>query len=159
MRATCSTGPCLSKASPAHPASRALQKLPGVAEATVNLATESASVHADASVSLAALQSAVEKAGYTVGESSVSLAIDGMNCASCVSRVEKALMRVPGVVRAEVNLATESATVTASTRHIDEAALVTAVERAGYLARPRHPDAEGGQRPRRDEHPIGGPWP
>ena len=123
---------------------RALQKLPGVAEATVNLATESASVHADASIGLAALQSAVEKAGYTVGESSVSLAIDGMTCASCVSRVEKALMRVPGVVRAEVNLATESATVTAATRHIDEAALVAAVERAGYVARPRHPDAEVG---------------
>ena len=123
---------------------RALQKLPGVAEATVNLATESASVHADASVGLAALQSAVEKAGYAVGESSVSLAIDGMTCASCASRVEKALMRVPGVVRAEVNLATESATVTAATRHIDEAALVAAVERAGYLARHRHPDAEAG---------------
>ena len=51
---------------------------------------------ADASVGLSALQSAVEKAGYAVGESSVSLAIDGMTCASCVSRVEKALMRVPG---------------------------------------------------------------
>ncbi|MBI2747820.1 MAG: copper-translocating P-type ATPase [Burkholderiales bacterium] len=121
---------------------RALQKLPGVAEATVNLATESASVHADASVGLAALQSAVEKAGYAVGESSVSLAIDGMTCASCVWRVEKALMRVPGVIHAEVNLATESATVTAATRHIDEAALVAAVERAGYVARPRHPDSE-----------------
>jgi len=123
---------------------RALQKLPGVTEATVNLATESASVHAEAGVGLAALQSAIEKAGYTVGESSVTLAIDGMTCASCVSRVEKALMRVPGVVRAEVNLATESATVTAATRHIDEAALVAAVERAGYVARPRHPDAEAG---------------
>ena len=64
---------------------RALQKLPGVTEATVNLATESASVHADASVGLSALQSAVEKAGYAVGESSVSLAIDGMTCASCGS--------------------------------------------------------------------------
>ena len=67
-----------------------------------------------------------------------SLAIDGMTCASCVSRVEKALMRVPGVLRAEVNLATETATVTAATRQIDEAALVAAVERAGYVARPRH---------------------
>ncbi len=123
---------------------RALQKLPGVTEATVNLATESASIQAEANVGLAALQAAVEKAGYAVGESSVSLAIDGMTCASCVSRVEKALMRVPGVVRAEVNLATESATVTAATRHIDEAALAAAVERAGYVARPHHPDAKAG---------------
>ena len=51
---------------------RALQKLPGVAEVSVNLATEAASIRADASVGLAALQTAVEKAGYTVGESSVT---------------------------------------------------------------------------------------
>ncbi len=64
-----------------------------------------------------------------------SLPIDGMTCASCVSRVKKALLRVPGVVRAEVNLATETATITAATRHIDEATLMPAVERAGYAAR------------------------
>jgi len=123
---------------------RALQKLPGVAEASVNLATEAASIRANASVGLADLQTAVEKAGYTVGQSNVTLAIDGMTCASCVSRVEKALLRVPGVVRAEVNLATETATITEATRHIDEAALVTlvaAVERAGYVARLRHAES------------------
>ena len=114
---------------------RALQKLPGVSEVSVNLATEAASIRADAKVGLADFQTAVEKAGYTVGESSVTLAIDGMTCASCVSRVEKALLRVPGVVRAEVNLATETATITAATRHIDEATLMAAVERAGYVAR------------------------
>ena len=120
---------------------RALQKMPGVVEATVNLATEAASVRSAAGVGLADLRAAVEKAGYTVGESSVTLGIEGMTCASCVSRVEKALLRVPGVVRAEVNLATESATVTLATRQIDEAALVAAVERAGYVARPRHPES------------------
>ena len=120
---------------------RALQKMPGVVEASVNLATESASVRSAPGIGLADFRAAVEKAGYTVGESSVTLAIDGMTCASCVSRVEKALLRVPGVVRAEVNLATESASVTLATRHIDEAALVTAVERAGYVARPRHADS------------------
>ena len=70
-----------------------------------------------------------------------SLPIEGMTCASCVARVEKALLRVPGVLRAEVNLATETATVTADTRQVDEAALVAAVERAGYVARPRHAEA------------------
>ena len=120
---------------------RALQKVPGVVEASVNLATEAASVRAAPGIGLADLRVAVEKAGYTVGESSVTLAIDGMTCASCVSRVEKALLRVPGVLRAEVNLATESASVTLATRHIDEAALMAllaAVERAGYTARPQH---------------------
>ena len=123
---------------------RALQKIPGVAEASVNLATEAASVRSAPGVGLADLRAAVEKAGYMVGESSLTLAIDGMTCASCVSRVEKALLRVPGVVRAEVNLATETATITAATRRIDEAALVTlvaAVERAGYVARLRHAES------------------
>ena len=130
---------------------RALQKLPGVAEASVNLATEAANIRANDSVGLADLRAAVERAGYTVGERSVTLAIDGMTCASCVSRVEKALLRVPGVVRADVNLATETATVTVATRQVDEATLVTAVERAGYGARPQHaePGADAGTASRR----------
>ena len=128
---------------------RALQKLPGVIEASVNLATEAASVRSAPGVGLADLRMAIEKAGYTVGESSATLTIDGMTCASCVSRVEKALLRVPGVVRAEVNLATESALVTLASRSIDEAALMAltaAVERAGYVATPRRAGsaADGG---------------
>ena len=116
---------------------RALQKLPGVADASVNLATEAASIRSAPGVGLADFRAVIEKAGYTVGESSLTLAIDGMTCASCVSRVEKALLNVAGVVRAEVNLATETATITAATRHIDEATLVAAVEGAGYMARLR----------------------
>ena len=121
---------------------RALQKMPGVIEATVNLATESASIRAAPGVGLTELRAAVDGAGYAVGESSVTLGIDGMTCASCVSRVEKALLRVPGVLRAEVNLATESASVTLASRQVDEAALVAAVERAGYVATPRHAASE-----------------
>ncbi len=126
---------------------RALQKVPGVAEVNVNLATEAASVRASPGVGLAELRTAVEKAGYTVGESSLTLAVEGMTCASCVSRVEKALLRVPGVLRAEVNLATETASVTLALRQIgqiDEAALVAAVARAGYTATPQHEGADSG---------------
>jgi Cu+-exporting ATPase len=123
---------------------RALQKMPGVVDASVNLATEAASIRSAPGVGLAALRAAVEQAGYAVGESSVTLAVDGMTCASCVSRVEQALLRVPGVVRAEVNLATESASVALATRQIDEAVLIAAVERAGYAARPRHTEPGAG---------------
>ena len=115
----------------------ALRKVAGVAEASVNLATEAASVRSAPGTDLADLRVAIEKAGYTVGESNLTLAIEGMTCASCVSRVERALLRAPGVVRAEVNLATEAASVTLAARQIDEAALaglVAAVERAGLLA-------------------------
>jgi Cu+-exporting ATPase len=65
----------------------------------------------------------------------IDLAIGGMTCAACVARVEKVLGRVPGVVSAEVNLATERARVRASAE-VSEAALEAAVRRAGYTARP-----------------------
>ncbi len=79
-------------------------------------------------------------AGYDVGEQRVSLEIDGMTCASCVARVEKALKQVPGVTSAQVNLATETAEVNLTQRDGAEA-LFAAVERAGYTAR-AHSDAD-----------------
>src|SRR5262245_21875103 len=67
-----------------------------------------------------------------------TLAIEGMSCMSCAGRVEKALRAVPGVVSAEVNLASERAHVRA--RHaMETSALVAAVAGAGYAA--RLPDA------------------
>ncbi len=69
-----------------------------------------------------------------------TLPIEGMTCASCVARVEKALKAVPGVLSAEVNLATESAAVRAAAS-VGLAALSAAVEKAGYTARPRAAEA------------------
>ena len=66
---------------------------------------------------------------------SVELDIGGMTCASCASRVEKALARVPGVTRATVNLATEKATIEAETS-VTADTLVAAVTKAGYEATP-----------------------
>jgi P-type Cu+ transporter len=63
------------------------------------------------------------------------LTIEGMTCASCVARVEKALGRVPGVASASVNLATERAHVEAGAG-VGFEALIAAVERAGYAATP-----------------------
>ncbi len=114
----------------------ALSQLPGVAESSVNFATEQASVRAGPGVTLQTLAAAVEKAGYAVGEQSLRLKIDGMTCASCVGRVEKALLRVPGVLSAEVNLATEMADVTTAGGGAVERALINAVEKAGYHAAP-----------------------
>ena len=61
----------------------------------------------------------------------VSLPIEGMTCASCVGRVEKALKAVPGVNKASVNLATERADITFEGKP-DVAAAVQAVQKAGY---------------------------
>ncbi|MSQ60977.1 MAG: copper-translocating P-type ATPase [Dehalococcoidia bacterium] len=66
----------------------------------------------------------------------MTLAVDGMTCASCVMRVERALKKVPGVVEANVNLATERATVTLLPGTVEPSVLVAAVAASGYDARP-----------------------
>jgi Cu+-exporting ATPase len=114
---------------------KSLAAVPGVVDVTVNLATEAATITADSSVTPKALQTAIEKAGYSVRTQSVELQIEGMTCASCVGRVEKALLRVPGVVAAEVNLATERAQVQFADS-ANASALIAAVDKAGYVARP-----------------------
>jgi Cu+-exporting ATPase len=141
---------------------KGLKKTPGVAEASVNLATERATVTFDpASTSVPDLVARVEVTGYTATpltganpadpppktaagmatEASVTLAIGGMTCAACVRKVEKALGKAPGVASASVNLVTERATVTYDPAVVSDALLVAAVERAGYEAGPLAPEA------------------
>lgn len=112
----------------------ALRKVEGVASVTVNLATERAEVwpSGEGVLDRAALVQAIEKAGYEVPVQTVELSVEGMTCASCVGRVERALQGVPGVAEATVNLATERATVRGVAA---PEALVAAVARAGYEAR------------------------
>ena len=109
---------------------RALKAVPGVTAARVNLATERAEVQGTAQPE--ALIGAVEKVGYSVPIPAQELVVEGMTCASCVARVERALKAVPGVTGATVNLATESARVEGVA---DIPALVAAVKAAGYDAR------------------------
>ena len=111
---------------------KALNAVPGVAEATVNLATERATVRFDAAETTPlALAEAVQRAGYDVRTEEVSFAVGGMTCAACVGRVEKALAGADGVVEASVNLATERARVRYAAG-TDVEALYEAVRRTGY---------------------------
>jgi Cu+-exporting ATPase len=146
---------------------RGLKKLPGVAEASVNLATERATVRYDPAVtSLEQVLGKVDATGYRAlplmpsptpatpepepraGERTTELSISGMTCASCVRRVERSLGKVAGVSVANVNLATERATVTYDSSVTSLPELIQAVERAGYgaaeLAAPG-PVAEAGE--------------
>eukprot|EP01031_Cornospumella_fuschlensis_P046420 gene46420-56847_t len=75
---------------------------------------------------------AIGKAGYEAKSETIRLEIEDMTCASCVARVERALKTVPGVTAANVNLATERATVTGTA---DLASLIGAIADAGYEAR------------------------
>ena len=90
----------------------ALKEVPGVSLAQVNLATETASVeYVPQEVAAQDLMKAVHDAGYSLEADKIALNIGGMTCASCVSHVGGALKEVPGVIQAQVNLATEQATV------------------------------------------------
>ncbi|MBU6494427.1 MAG: heavy metal translocating P-type ATPase, partial [Burkholderiales bacterium] len=117
---------------------KALGKVPGVTQASVNLATETAVVQTDGEAAPAALveaiEAAVDKAGYQVTETHLELAVSGMTCASCVNRIEKALLAVPGVRSASVNLATERASVQAVRGMVDAQRLIEAIRKAGYEA-------------------------
>ncbi|MEX2355789.1 MAG: heavy metal translocating P-type ATPase [Thermaerobacterales bacterium] len=120
---------------------RTLKGTAGVSEAAVNLATHRAIVRFDAGdISVAQLAERIRGIGYDVRQPSVQLTIQGMTCAACVSRVEQALQRVPGVSEANVSLATHTATV----RHLPEAVteqdLIAAVVGAGYEAEPATED-------------------
>ncbi|MBI2755402.1 MAG: copper-translocating P-type ATPase [Chloroflexi bacterium] len=144
---------------------RYLRKVDGVAEANVNLATETAAVRFDPDrVDLDVLRRAVEAAGYEArieraevsgaiapqvvelafsappgaltGPRPLAFDIEGMTCASCVNRIERYLRKVDGVIEANVNLATERASVTAGPE-VTTDQLIAAVEAAGYEARLR----------------------
>ena len=112
---------------------KALKKVEGVTDARVNLATEQAQVIALSSLQTSTLVQAIEKAGFNVRAEHIELNIEGMTCASCVARVEKALLKVEGVQGAQVNLATETACVQASRSLLPQ--LIAAVEKAGFQAR------------------------
>ncbi|MBW2457851.1 MAG: cadmium-translocating P-type ATPase [Deltaproteobacteria bacterium] len=118
-------------------------RLPGVEEAAVNLASERATVRFDETdTSAAQIVAAIEKAGFAVPSETVRLAVDGMTCATCSQRIEKVLRQQGGVVSAQVNLATEVATIAFTPGLIDVGRLVGAVDRAGFSATVALPSSE-----------------
>ncbi|HMW49744.1 MAG TPA: heavy metal translocating P-type ATPase, partial [Cellvibrionaceae bacterium] len=107
----------------------ALKELPAVDEVSVNSATDSARILSRAP--LAEVKAAIQQAGFSLATEEVALPIEGMSCASCAGRIEKALLEVKGVVSAAVNLAAERAQVE-MLKGGSRQALVEAVKKAGY---------------------------
>lgn len=131
----------MSCASCAGRVEKALQAIEGVAAAHVNLAGGTARISLTEEVGADRLAGAIAKAGYEVATITNRLHLEGMSCASCVGRVEKALAAVAGVVAARVNLATETAEVEGFGPGADLASLRAAVEAAGYGVRTLAGDA------------------
>ena len=123
---------------------RAMKRLPGVAEANVNLATEKARVVIeDGGPAVGALLEQIEVAGYRPVSERLEIGVGGMTCANCSSRVERRLRSEPGVVEAEVNLATERASVTFLPDAVDPSGIAETVRAAGYEPRPISSDDAG----------------
>ena len=110
----------------------------GAGFAAVNLASGTLTV---GGAEPAALRDALARAGYPAEVEEVTLDVHQMTCASCVARVEKALLSVPGVVQATANLASESATVTLLGGSAMPGDLAAAVRAIGYDATPRAAEA------------------
>jgi P-type Cu+ transporter len=111
---------------------RALKAVPGVSDVAVNLASETARLSHDGGTE--EILAALDKAGYPARVSEAALRIDEMTCASCVGRVERALKAVPGVLSAEVNLASETARVRFTEGAVATGDLLRATDAVGYPA-------------------------
>ncbi len=111
---------------------KGLAETPGVEQANVSFASEKAIVEYDPSkVELAKIKYTISQLGYGLATKKSIFPVGGMTCASCVARVEEALLSVPGVISANVNLASEKATVE-YTEGTGIADLRQAVKDAGY---------------------------
>jgi len=115
---------------------RNLKKVKGVKDANVNFATEQASVSFDQEhVQIEDLADKIHDAGYGVVTATVEIPVTGMTCVNCAMTIERALnKKVPGVVKASVNFATERASVEyiPTITSLDD--MIAAIERAGYGA-------------------------
>ncbi|GIW36808.1 MAG: ATPase [Meiothermus sp.] len=112
---------------------RGLKKVEGVELAQVNLATEQARIAYDPDKTTPqALVDKVKEAGYSPVVAQVEFSVTGMTCAACASRVERALQKSEGVLKASVNLATERATIQYLPALTGPAQLKRAVREAGY---------------------------
>jgi Cu+-exporting ATPase len=116
---------------------KALNKVDGVRIASVNIATEKATVEYDPDVvTVEDLEEAVTDTGYGVehNESKIIVNVGGMTCAACSAAIEKSLNKVDGVSEANVNLASEKATITYDSSTTGYADFAKAISHAGYEA-------------------------
>lgn len=112
---------------------KALNGLAGVESAEVNLATAKVSVKYDTQrTGVPEMVQAVSELGYEVGQEELSLKVSGMSCAACVSKVEKAIKAIPGVIEAGVNLSTGSVRMTSYAGTVDKAGIKGIIRDLGY---------------------------
>jgi len=112
----------------------ALAGQPGVVQATVNLATERASIRFEDGATPRTLVEAIRDLGYEVPGETVTIPVAGMSCASCVAKIEEGLASLPGVLSAAVNFSAERATVEYVPTQVAVEGLRGAIQELGYEA-------------------------
>jgi Cu+-exporting ATPase len=121
---------------------RVVGAMPGVSDIAVNLADESMRLSYDQGrVSMDAIAAKVAALGFslsppTPAETTLELAIGGMHCAACSTRIERAARKLPGLVRAEVNLAGEIGTFTFDPGVLSRRDLRQAIADLGFTSTP-----------------------
>jgi Cu+-exporting ATPase len=111
-----------------------LRKINGVTRATVNFASEKATVELETVVDLHLMENVIKTEGYGLLVSRIDFAVRGMTCAACVAAVEKALRGLYGVLNVTVNLAAERASVEYLSTMVDFNDFKRVVADAGYAA-------------------------
>ena len=130
---------------------KALNEVPGLSNVSVNLVNETAQFQMDNPATTGVAVTALSNAGYPARTGRVTLNVDAMSCASCVGRVEKALVRTPGVLNAAVNLATETAVVEYLPDAITPEKIARISTEAGYPAEIAQSDAHEDRSDRKAE--------
>ena len=110
---------------------KAVAAAPGVTAARANLATKRVEAEIEGANDARAVVAALDAAGYPAGRETIRAGVEGLSCASCVARLEKALDAVPGVLEAHVNLADASARIEA-VAPADWSSIAEAARAAGY---------------------------
>ena len=114
---------------------KGLNKLSGVDSANVNLALEKSTVKYDpAKISVEDIEKKIEDLGYGVVTEKAEFDITGMTCAACATRIEKGLNKLDGVLKANVNLALEKASVEYNGSTLTTGDIIKKVESLGYGA-------------------------
>jgi heavy metal translocating P-type ATPase len=135
-------------------AERALAAVPGAQDARVNFATGQARLSLDGA-SLTDVTQALTRAGYPAATTVMQIEVDGMTCASCAGAVERTLAKAPGVLDAQVNLATRRATVTALVGAVTAQDLAQRVtDNTSYTAS-AEPSAPQEDRTAAEQHALG----
>ncbi len=121
---------------------KGVKQLDGVKKISVNVATGNAYVEYKPSITNSKqIIDAIKRSGYRTGQSTLTLKIGGMYCASCVTKIEKDLSSKPGVISASVDLASETALVQYIPSEVNISEIKNSIESLGYTVR----DGAGGE--------------